>query len=180
MSETGAIRDRPSGRRELTVRRLRAPDGYPRMNEIANAARGALNIELQTTVDDLAEYYAHIEHCDTERDLFLADVDGTLAGYGRVGWFDETDGTRVYEEILFVDPAADSSVFEELLAIVDQRATELAQADSTPTKVARTQNAPGDQGRDRAIRARRFRRLPRRNPAEEADSMVEYERALVP
>ena len=75
------------------------------MTEIANAARVAAGATFITTVDDMANFYAHLSNCDTARDVFTAWVGDELVGYGRCSWSDLLDGGRVFSPICFVAPA---------------------------------------------------------------------------
>ena len=143
-----------SGVPGLTLRRLDAPADYARMNEIANAARMAMGNEFYTTAEQLQRFYDHIENCDLARDLFLAEVDGRLSGYIRVGWRDEP-ATRLYEVIVFVDPeVATEPVFDAMLEVAERRMAEIVANDPPGTKVARA-NPPGGIG-DAALTRRGY------------------------
>lgn len=123
----------------LTVRRLRVPDDFPRMNEIANDQRVADGIEFYTTVEQMRNHYEHLEHTDLDRDVFLVELDGTLVAYGRAAWHDEL-AVRTYEPIVFVDPASDREVvYPALFDLADKRLAELAAAHPAGPKVARAE-----------------------------------------
>ena len=125
----------------LTFRRLDAPADYPRMNEIANAARMAMSSDFYTTVEQLQRFYERMEGSDLARDLFLAELDGRLVGYIRVGWRDEP-ATRVYELIVFLDPeVATPPVFGAMVDVAERRMAEIVAGHPPGPKVART-NAP--------------------------------------
>ena len=127
-----------SGVPGLRYRRLQAPADYGRMNEIANAARIAHNDTFYTTEEQFQRFYERIERCDLTRDLFLVELDGRLVAYVRVGWHDEQD-VRVYEPILFLDPAgATEPIFDELFDLAERRVAEVADGHPPGPKVART------------------------------------------
>ena len=122
----------------LTYRRLHAPADYPRMNEIANEVRIAQGDGFYTSDEQFQRFYERIENCDVERDLFLVELDGRLMAYVRVGWHDEP-ATRLYEPIVFLDPAVETlAILTELYAVADQRVAEIAAAHPHGPKVART------------------------------------------
>ena len=121
----------------LALRRLHAPADYPGMNAIANAMRIAEGDSFYTSVEQFQQFYEAIEHCDVTRDLFLVELDGRLVAYVRVGWRDEADA-RVYEPIVFLDPAvATRPVFEALFEVAERRMAEVAAAHPAGPKVAR-------------------------------------------
>ncbi len=110
------------------------------MNEVANEARVAAGIDFFTTVEQMRRHYEHLDDSDLTRDLFLAEIDGRLAGYVRVGWHDE-DGVRVYEPIVFLDPrlGRDDEVFPKLFAVAQERIQEVARSHPRGPKVARAE-----------------------------------------
>lgn len=145
-----------SGVPGLRYRRLDAPADYRRMNEIANAVRIAQNDTFFTSEAQFQRFYEHIERCDLTRDLFLAELDGRLVAYVRIGWHDEP-GTRVYEPIVFLDPAVPAHpVFDALFDLAERRMGEIAEAHRAGPKVARAGIADADAVQEAAIRARGY------------------------
>ena len=57
------------------------------------------------TAESLGSAYDHLERCDPRRDLVVAEVEGVPVAYSRVWWDPEEDGTHVYRQVCFVDPA---------------------------------------------------------------------------
>jgi mycothiol synthase len=145
-----------SGVPGLRYRRLDAPADYRRMNEIANAVRIAQNDSFFTSEAQFQRFYEHIERCDLTRDLFLAELDGHLIAYVRVGWHDEPD-TRVYEPIVFLDPVVPAHpIFDALFDLAERRLAEIAAAHDPGPKVARTNVTDVDAVLEAAIRARGY------------------------
>ena len=145
-----------SGVPGLRYRRLDAPADYRRMNEIANAVRIAQHDTFFTSDVQFQQFYEHIERCDLSRDLFLAELDGRLVAYVRVGWFDEP-ATRVYEPIVFLDPVVPANpAFEALFDLAEGRLAEIADGHPPGPKVARTNVTDADAVREAAIRARGY------------------------
>jgi mycothiol synthase len=145
-----------SGVPGLSFRRLDAPADYRRMNEIANAVRVAQHEAFYTNEAQFQRFYEHLENCDVTRDLFLAEVDSRLVAYVRVGWHDEP-ATRVYEPIVFLDPAVPvHPYFEALFDLAERRLAEIAVAHGPGPKVARTEVSDTDPVREAAVRARGY------------------------
>jgi ribosomal protein S18 acetylase RimI-like enzyme len=123
----------------LVIRHLRRPDDYPAMNRIANAVRLAIGESFTTSDEQLAAYYDNPGQFDPDRDVAVFEVDGDIVGYARGGVNAELSGLRVYEIVPFVDPAADvDSYYPLMLAIIEDRLRELAEADPAPDKVLET------------------------------------------
>jgi ribosomal protein S18 acetylase RimI-like enzyme len=153
-STAGATDIPATGVPGLTLRRLDAPADYARMNEIANAGRMAMGIAFYTTVEQLQRFYERMEGSDLTRDLFLAELDGRLAGYIRVGWRDEP-ADRLYEPIVLLDPeVATEAAFEAMVDVAERRMAEVVAGHPPGPKVART-SAPAVFG-DAALRSRGY------------------------
>ena len=109
------------------------------MNEIANDQRVADGIEFYTTVEQMQSHYEHLDHTDLDRDVFLVEIDGSLVGYVRAAWHDETD-VRAYEPNVFVDPAADREVvYPALFDLANEQIEELVASHPRGRKVARAE-----------------------------------------
>ncbi len=88
------------------VRPYRGPDDHPALARIGTAARAANGSPEQVHVAQLDNYYAHLTNCDLPRDCRLVELDGQPVAYGRTYWVDRNSGERVFEAIIWVDPAA--------------------------------------------------------------------------
>jgi mycothiol synthase len=140
----------------LRYRRLDAPRDYPRMNAIANAVRVAHGDTFYSNDEQFQRYYEHIENCDLDRDLFLAELDGRLVAYVRVGWYDEPDA-RVYQPIVFLDPAvADQPLMDALFDLAEERMTEIAAAHEGVERVARMDVTEADPLLEATLRTRGY------------------------
>lgn len=125
----------------LTLRRIDAPRDYARMNEIANESRLAQGIEYVTSVEQLQNYYEHLDNCDITTDLWLAELDGRLAGYVRADWHDE-QGLRAYEPIVLVDPVVGlHALYPTLFEVAHRRILEIAATHPPGPKVIREEVA---------------------------------------
>lgn len=78
----------------LTFRRMRLPDDLEAVAALFNAVDEADGIDDRHDATGLAQWYAHADTWDPLRDVLLAEVDGTLIGYGKVHWIDDNDGGR--------------------------------------------------------------------------------------
>jgi mycothiol synthase len=91
----------------VQLRRWRGFDADLRaLWRVSDAARAADNELQRNTFEGMATYYRHLERCDLDRDLVIAELDGRLAGYARVEWTDTNDGERWYDGTCNVDPTA--------------------------------------------------------------------------
>jgi ribosomal protein S18 acetylase RimI-like enzyme len=89
----------------LAFRRMRLPDDLSAIAGLFNAVNEADQIEDRNDVEGLAQWYAHADTWDPLRDVLLAEVDGTLIGYGKVHWIDDNDGGRNFAHWGAVHPA---------------------------------------------------------------------------
>lgn len=88
----------------LTFRHFRGESDYPGMVAALNASEAANGVERIATVDEITNNYAHLVNCDLARDMIIAEVDGAIVGYGRVEWYQESSGARLYSHIGFLRP----------------------------------------------------------------------------
>ncbi|MCB2223616.1 MAG: GNAT family N-acetyltransferase [Actinobacteria bacterium] len=88
----------------LSFRGFGGPDDFPGMVEVLNAACAADEIDRFETVDQMERNYRHLDHCDPETDMVLAEIDGRVVAYARVTWWDEAGGPRRLMPFCFVHP----------------------------------------------------------------------------
>ena len=77
----------------------------PALWAVQDAARVADGEVERSSLQGFTTYYRHLEHCDTARDLIVAEVDGRVVAYARVEWQDSNDGERWYEGTCHIHPA---------------------------------------------------------------------------
>lgn len=78
------------------------------------------------TVEGMAAQYEHLQRCDPDRDIVVAeDADGSLVGYARTMWDDLAEGFRQYWLVVNADPAV-TGLEVALLDWVERRALEVA------------------------------------------------------
>src|SRR5829696_2685096 len=141
----------------LVLRRLRAPDDYRPMNAIANAIRVAEGTDFSTTDEQFARFYADPPGSDPATDVAIAEIDGRIAGYGRVAYQRELGGDQLYQIIPFVDPAiAGSAVFGAMLDALEARAREIAATHPEAPKLYETFGGDLSPERDAEVMARGY------------------------
>lgn len=136
----------------LCFRRWRGLDDLPAMSAVADAANRAVGSADVRPLEDMVAVYSNLSNCDPERDIVLAEVDGTVVAYARWLWADRYDGTRTFDGVQFVDPAfAERGIEDALLQQGIGRQTalaaELAMADgASPRPAILTRYARGTEG----------------------------------
>lgn len=136
------------------LRHLRAPDDYGPMNDLANAVRAAEGDSFYTTVGQFQAYYDNLPDSDPAHDVAVAEIDGRIIGYGRAGWHEELDGTRIYEVIPFIDASdVGPEIFMAMVGAIEARLRAIA-ADHPPgEKLYDTFGSGDDALRDELLRA---------------------------
>ncbi len=73
----------------------------------ARAAALLANGEVYSgDVGGMTAVYRHLERCDPETDILIAERDGRIVGYSRVEWQDTNDGERWYVGICLIEPGS--------------------------------------------------------------------------
>jgi mycothiol synthase len=123
--------------RSFVLRSFRSGDeDFPGMAAANQRARDAAGIEEVVTADGMARDYAHLVNCVLDRDLRIAERDGSIVGYVRVEWRDLEDGTRSFAMIAMLDPT--SATTERYGTMLDWAETRLAEkAQAIPAAVRR-------------------------------------------
>ena len=80
----------------LTFRQFRGETDYPSYLEMLNAAYLVDKIDAVETVESLKHEDAHLTNCDLATDAIVADIGGKLVGHGRVSWWVNDEGERLY------------------------------------------------------------------------------------
>jgi mycothiol synthase len=123
----------------LVFRHLRAPDDYPGMNMIANAARAATGDDFTTSDEQMRSYYDHPRDFDATRDVAIVEVDRRIVGYVRGGIHQELSGPRVYGVLPFLDPdVPPDKLLALMMSAMEDHLREFAAADPAGEKVLET------------------------------------------
>jgi GNAT superfamily N-acetyltransferase len=120
----------------VVFRSFRGRGDYPHLARIITASSKGEESERVETAESIASGYDHLDRCDPEHDLLVAEVDGLAVGYTRVWWDQEPDGPRVYRSICFLDPAyGGRGIGSALFAWDEQRLREIAAEHDAPDKL---------------------------------------------
>lgn len=68
----------------VCYRRFRGSEDYPGMLAVIQASKLADGVERSDTLEELANNYSHLSHCDPYRDMVMIDHEGKLIGYTRM------------------------------------------------------------------------------------------------
>jgi mycothiol synthase len=137
----------------VDFRMFRGPADYPHLARIVTAAARGEGDDRTETAEKLASAYDHLERCDPERDILVAEVDGAPVAYSRVWWDDEVDG-RVYKLVGFVDPAQGGrGIGAAVLAWNEARLREIAARHDVSTKLVQAFIADSNEGATALVRA---------------------------
>ncbi len=88
----------------VAFRPFRGAADYEDFARIITATSRGEGQDRVETADVLASFYDHLDRCDPDRDLLVAEVDGQPVAYSRLWWDQEPDGPRVYKQVCFLDP----------------------------------------------------------------------------
>jgi mycothiol synthase len=125
---------------------------YPDLARIITASARGEGDDRVETAEALGSAYDHLERCDPERDLLVAEVDGIPVAYSRVWWDDEADG-RVYKLVGFVDPAyGGRGIGAAVLAWNEARLREIAAIHDVSTKLVQAFVGDGNESATALIR----------------------------
>jgi len=120
----------------VVFRPFRGASDYPHFARLITACASGEGDDRVETAEGIASGYDHLERCEPERDLLVAEVDGRPIGYGRVWWDQEVDGPRCYEQVCFLDPAYGSrGIGSALFEWNEKRLREIAAEHNAPDKM---------------------------------------------
>ena len=133
-------------------RMFRGRADYPDLARIITASARGEGDDRVETAEALGSAYDHLERCDPEHDLLVAEVDGIPVAYSRVWWDDEEDG-RVYKLVGFVDPAyGGRGIGAAVLAWNEARLREIAAVHDVSTKLVQAFVGDGNESATALIR----------------------------
>lgn len=88
----------------LILRGFGGDADYQKIADIINASAKVDGTERFQTAEDIAWDYPLLHNCDLERDFLIAEVHGQAAGYTRVWWDLQGDGTFLGGAVAYIIP----------------------------------------------------------------------------
>jgi len=89
----------------LCFRMFAGDADYRKMVEIIDKASEADQDDTAITLEDLRHSYAHLNNCDPNKDMLIADVNGQAIAYSRVEWWqEENPNDRIYAHFVNIVP----------------------------------------------------------------------------
>jgi mycothiol synthase len=111
----------------LRFRFFAGPSDYPAIVDAINAGHLVDHIEEIYTLEGLTSDWAHLNNCDLSTDLLIPEVDGRVVGFGRVFWWVNDVGERIYGFNAEVHPEwRGKGIGRAMLQWQEQRAYEIA------------------------------------------------------
>jgi len=107
----------------LRLRACRGVEDLPALYAANMASSSADGIESGSTLQDFTHYYSHLVHCDLQRDLLVAEVEGRVIGYARTEWAQEAaTGTYLYNHFgCLVPEHRRRGIGTAMLRIIEER-----------------------------------------------------------
>jgi GNAT superfamily N-acetyltransferase len=88
----------------ITWRGYEGETDIPNIHTIIHACKEADGVQRSETLEQVANNYAHLHHCDPQTDMLFAETADGVAGYTRVWWEIQGDGRWVGFAIGYVRP----------------------------------------------------------------------------
>jgi GNAT superfamily N-acetyltransferase len=131
MTTNVSIIDAPAVR-GLVFRPFDSQHDFPALVDLLNACNEADHADEVITLEVVQNFYAHAINFNPATDLLLAQVDDSLVGCGRVNWWVNDVGERLYSLNGCIHPAwRGKGIGRALLSWQEARAREIASAHPT-------------------------------------------------
>lgn len=140
----------------VTFRHVVMPDDLETMNDVANASRLAEGDEWVTSHEQFRAFYENLSNCDPATDIVVAERDGRMVGYGRAAWYEELDGTRVYDPVAFAVPEEGRPLLEALVEAMEERCRQVAAGHPPGRKLLQSEAGDRSVVRERMLRERGY------------------------
>jgi ribosomal protein S18 acetylase RimI-like enzyme len=132
----------------LRFRLFQGESDYANILDVFNACKDVDGVDYTMTVKNISHYYEHLERSDPYTVLTFVEADGKAIGYGRVGWYPEDAGDRIYYGLGWVIPAwRRKGIGTAILKFIEHRGREIA-ADHPEDSKKYYQNDHNDQRGD--------------------------------
>ncbi len=77
---------------------------YPNIMDIFNACKVVDRFDHTMTIEGVAHHFEHLERSNPFEDMLFIEIDDQPIGYGRVGWYPESNGDYIYYALGWVRP----------------------------------------------------------------------------
>jgi GNAT superfamily N-acetyltransferase len=114
----------------LRFRRCLGYSDYPAMVALLNRCNQADGIDEVEDIEAFTSFYKNMKNVDKVKDLYVAEIDGEMVGFGRTGWAEIPAENQInYRSFFWVDPiwrnkGLGHAVFPILLARCNELAAE--------------------------------------------------------
>jgi mycothiol synthase len=113
----------------LRFRHFKGESDYPLMVTVVEGMKEVDQLEITTSVEEIAREFKHLEHCDPYRDFLFAEVDAKVVGYTRIWWSRDPSGLCLYNHFVDLLPEwRGKGIRNAMLRYNEQRLREMAQA----------------------------------------------------
>jgi ribosomal protein S18 acetylase RimI-like enzyme len=111
----------------LHFRRFRGAKDYYTIAEVLEGSKDADQVERAATARNVSQEFLHMTNCDPFEDVLFAEVNGNAVGYGRVTWWQEVTGKRIYTHLGHVLPEwRNQGIGRTMLRLNETRLHEIA------------------------------------------------------
>jgi mycothiol synthase len=88
----------------LSCYSFRGEADYPVIIDVFNACKVVDGFDYTMTLEGVVHHFETIVNCDPYRDMFFVEIEGRPIAYGRVGWYEESEGNTIYYSLGWVLP----------------------------------------------------------------------------
>ena len=132
----------------LRFRYFQGESDYANILNVFNSCKDVDGVDYSMAIENISHHYKHLERSDPYTDLIFVEVDGKAIGYGRVGWYPEDAGDKIYYGLGWVIPAwRRKGIGTAILKFIEHRGREIA-ADHSEDNKKYHQNDHNDQRAD--------------------------------
>ncbi len=108
-------------------RKFQGETDYPKILAVLHGSSASDGLERAEQLEDIANGYAHLHHCDPYRDMLFAEVNGEVVGYTRCWWEIQGSGSWIGFQFGAVLPGwRRQGIGSTLLRFTEQRLAEIA------------------------------------------------------
>lgn len=120
----------------LVFRRYRGPQDLPGFVAIENAISEADDLEEVSHLADFERRYSNLRNCDLEKDIYIAEIDSEMIGYGRTEWEEQQiDDQFIYTGFFEILPEwRGKGIGRAIHPVLEARLRELANGHRNDTK----------------------------------------------